>query len=71
VSQRLLGEKHLKLLVSPDEGQTLIDAIAFNVDTSIWPDASQQQVRLAYRLDINEYRGQQNVQLMVEYLSPV
>lgn len=71
VSQRLLGEKHLKLLVSPDKGRTLIDAIAFNVDTRIWPDAAHQQVHLAYRLDINEYRGQQSVQLMVEYLNPV
>jgi single-stranded-DNA-specific exonuclease len=71
VNQRLLGDKHLKLLVSADEGRTLIDAIAFNVDTRIWPDPSHTHVRLAYRLDINEYRGQKNIQLMVEYLCPL
>jgi hypothetical protein len=27
-------------------------------------------VRIAYRLDINEWRGQQTVQLLVEYLEP-
>lgn len=71
INQRLVGQKHLKLLVSADEGQTVIDAIAFNVDARIWPDASHRRVHIAYRLDINEFRGQQSVQLVVEYLSPV
>jgi single-stranded-DNA-specific exonuclease len=70
--QRLVGEKHLKLVLSPEEsGQTLIDAIAFNVDLNQWPDASRRRVRLAYRLDVNEYRGRKTVQLMVEYLEAI
>lgn len=69
VSQRLVGSNHLKLVVSPDEGRTVIDAIAFNIDTALWPDNSCQRLRLAYRLDINEYRGQQQLQLMVEHLA--
>lgn len=71
INQRLVGQKHLKLLVSADEGQSVIDAIAFNVDTRIWPDASHRRVHIAYRLDINEFRGQQSVQLIVEYISPI
>lgn len=68
VSQRLVGSNHLKLVVSPDQGRTVIDAIAFNIDTGLWPNSSCQRLCLAYRLDINEYRGQQQLQLMVEHL---
>ncbi len=67
--QRLVGDKHLKLVLSVDQaGQQLLDAIAFNVDVQSWPNASVRRARLAYRLDINEYRGKRTLQLMVEYL---
>ena len=68
VSQRLVGEKHLKLVLTPSGDKTLLDAIAFNVDLDIWPDASIEQVEIAYRLDVNEFRGKRSVQLMVEQL---
>jgi single-stranded-DNA-specific exonuclease len=66
VQQRIVGEKHLKLVVEKD--QEVFDAIAFNVDIKRWPDHQAKQVKLAYRLDINEFRGKQSVQLMVEQL---
>ncbi|MBT4519906.1 MAG: single-stranded-DNA-specific exonuclease RecJ, partial [Halieaceae bacterium] len=69
VQQRLVGEKHLKLTVTPVNSTRLIDAIAFNVDLDRWPDESVEIVNLAYRLDINEFRGNTNLQLVVEYLS--
>ena len=68
VSQRLVGEKHLKLVLTPSGDNTLLDAIAFNVDLDIWPDTSIEQVDIAYRLDVNEFRGKRSVQLMVEHL---
>jgi single-stranded-DNA-specific exonuclease len=69
VQQRLVGEKHLKLVVALDaSGQQLVDAIAFNVDLQAWPNNAAKRVKLAYRLDINEYRGKQSLQLLVEYL---
>jgi single-stranded-DNA-specific exonuclease len=67
VQQRIVGQKHLKLVVEK-EGQ-VFDAIAFNVDLNRWPDHKTQQVHLAYRLDINEFRGKQSVQFIVEYLA--
>lgn len=71
VQQRIVGGKHLKLVLSHDkEGQKLIDAIAFNVDVELWPNEALSQVKVAYRLDINEFRGKQSLQLMVEYLEP-
>ncbi|MBK6509268.1 MAG: single-stranded-DNA-specific exonuclease RecJ [Haliea sp.] len=68
VSQRLVGEKHLKLVLSPAGSDTLLDAIAFNIDPRVWPDLSVNAIEIAYRLDVNEFRGQRSVQLMVEQL---
>ncbi|SEK66479.1 exonuclease RecJ [Colwellia chukchiensis] len=69
VQQRIVGEKHLKLVVEKE--QQLFDAIAFNVDLKRWPDQQAKQVQLAFRLDINEFRGKQSLQLMVEQLGAV
>ena len=71
VSQRLVGEKHLKLVLFPATGSVLLDAIAFNVDLDVWPDPAIEQVEIAYRLDVNEFRGQRSVQLVIEHLVPV
>lgn len=71
IQQRLVGEKHLKLVLSPDEGHTVIDAIAFNVDLAIWPNAAIQQVELVYKLDVNEWKGRRQLQLLVEQLAPL
>jgi single-stranded-DNA-specific exonuclease len=70
VSQRLVGEKHLKLVLFPAAGSLLLDAIAFNVDLDVWPDPSIEQVEIAYRLDVNEFRGQRSVQLVIEQMVP-
>ncbi|MEW6981471.1 single-stranded-DNA-specific exonuclease RecJ [Colwelliaceae bacterium 6471] len=66
LQQRIVGEKHLKMVVQK-EGM-IFDAIAFNIDVKAWPNAKANQVHLAYRLDINEFRGKLNVQLLVESL---
>ncbi|ELR66211.1 Single-stranded-DNA-specific exonuclease RecJ [Photobacterium marinum] len=66
--QKLVGGKHLKMMLEPICGGSVIDGIAFNVDLRRWPDASVQQVQLAYRLDVNEYRGNCSAQLLVEYI---
>ncbi|WP_206483781.1 single-stranded-DNA-specific exonuclease RecJ [Thalassotalea sp. G2M2-11] len=69
VQQRIVGEKHLKMVVQK-QGQ-VFDAIAFNIDIKQWPNSQASKVHLAYRLDINEFRGKRNVQLMVEHLALV
>jgi len=70
VSQRLVGEKHLKMVLSPPGSRQVLDAIAFNVDLDVWPDPAREEVEIAYRLDVNEFRGQRSLQLMVEHLVP-
>lgn len=68
VSQRLVGERHLKLVLSPDDGATVVDGIAFNIDPQVWPNEAAESVEIAYRLDVNEFRGRRSVQLMIEHL---
>jgi single-stranded-DNA-specific exonuclease len=69
VQQRLLAEKHLKMMLQGADGK-LFDAIWFNADIKSWPNPQIQQVELAYQLDINEFRDQQNLQLLVRHLWP-
>lgn len=72
VQQRIVGEKHLKLVLAIDEArQQLVDAIAFNIDVKEWPNHNAEKIRLAYRLDVNEFRGRESVQLMAVYLEAV
>lgn len=58
--QRLLKDKHLKLLLERD-GIT-IDAIWFNHNQLLG-----EQADISYRLDLNHWNGQVNTQLIVEY----
>ncbi|AKU64343.1 ssDNA exonuclease RecJ [Aggregatibacter aphrophilus] len=71
LQQRLVGEKHLKMMVEPKLGGPLLDAIAFNVDTRYYPDLSIKTAKLAYKLDINEFRGNRDIQLLVDYIEPL
>ena len=71
-SQRIVGEKHLKLLLGlPEDNAMQIEAIAFNVDTFLWPNNAATHVQLAYRLDINEYNSLRSVQLLVQNIIAV
>jgi len=70
VQQRIVGEKHLKLLLKHNSG-TLLDGIAFNVDLSLWPDPDTRVVRVAFKLDINQFRGKSSLQLMVEGIEAI
>lgn len=69
VQQRIVGGKHLKLVLKPRDASEIFDAIAFNVDLEQWPDTGTQTVTAAYRLDINRFRGRETVQLIVEHLA--
>ena len=59
VSQRLVGEKHLSLKLK-HQGQP-VDGIWFG-----HTDALPARVTLAFRLDVNEWRGERKVQFLVE-----
>lgn len=69
LQQRIVGGSHLKLLL--EIGSRTIDAIAFNVDTALWPNQQCEYIHAAYLLDINEYLGQRNLQLLIRHLQPI
>jgi len=69
VNRRIVGGRHLKLMLRVPDGTRCIDAIAFHTDDSAWP-AGATRVEAAYRLDVNEYQGLRSPQLIVEYLRP-
>ena len=45
--------------------------LRLNIDTRLYPDLSIKQARFAYKLDVNEFRGNRNVQLLVEYIEAI
>ncbi len=66
LQQRVLKEKHLKLVLSDEQGGQFIDAIQFNSD---WCHAHlPNRVRVVYRPNINEFRGKRSVQFFIDYL---
>ncbi|MHB1359644.1 MAG: single-stranded-DNA-specific exonuclease RecJ [Rhodocyclaceae bacterium] len=60
VQQRLLKDKHLKLTLK--KGNVRLDAIRFN-----HPDSAPDRIHAAFRLDINEWQGAAQVQLVLEH----
>jgi single-stranded-DNA-specific exonuclease len=64
-SARLVGDRHLKLRVRTRRGP-LLDAIGFNLGERL--HQAQGQVRIAYRLDVNDYLGRRAPQLILEHL---
>ena len=73
MQQRIVGEKHLKLVLKNQATIEGIDAIAFNAidpDDQSSPLMTGTDIQVAFKLDINEYRGKRNLQLLVEYFEP-
>lgn len=65
LTQRIVGEHHTKLRLQPANGEKPVEAIAFNYAEPLPQD---RPVCLVYRLDINAYRGQRSVQIIVTHV---
>ena len=66
---RVVGADHLKLRLRPTGGRRVLDGIAFRQAERLGA-ARPPRLRLAYRLDVNEYAGVRSAQLVVEYFEP-
>lgn len=74
VQQRIVGEKHLKLTLKNQATVEGIDAIAFNAinpEDRVSPLMTGGEVQVAFKMDVNEFRGKRSLQLIVEYFEPV
>jgi single-stranded-DNA-specific exonuclease len=67
VEYRWLQDKHLRLRLKQPQQATL-EAIAFNVAEQYAGISNIRRVHLAYALDVNEYKGEQRLQLRVQQL---
>jgi len=64
---RVVGQQHLKFVLRSPNSELLVDAIAFFVEkTEQW--LGTRSLKAAYKLDINEFRGNRSLQLMLQYI---
>ena len=69
IKQRRLSGNHLKMVLSPkQDAQRVVDAIAFNVSEEDWPSEKVTEIEIVYRIDANEFRGTETLQLKVEQI---
>ncbi len=66
LEHRWLQDKHLKLMLRHPKGGQWLEAMLFNADQQSWP-SEFQRVQLAYQVDINQFRGESRVQLLVQH----
>lgn len=64
---RIVGEKHLKLELVKEQSGACYSAIAFNKTNDDLP-AGDRDIRVVYRLDVNEFRGNRSLQLIVQHI---
>jgi single-stranded-DNA-specific exonuclease len=65
LNQRVVGGRHLKMTLKPAAGGQRMEAIAFNTPAL---NAACLRANMVYRLDVNEFRGVESAQLIVEYI---
>ncbi|WP_455365769.1 single-stranded-DNA-specific exonuclease RecJ [Kaarinaea lacus] len=70
VQRRVVGERHLKLLLKIPGSTRVIDGIAFNTVDDVWPEDTTS-VQIAYKLATNEFRGVLSAQLIIDHIEPL
>lgn len=70
ISQRIVGENHLKLVLQPVDGRQAVDGIAFNTGPEV-PDYTRNGARVVFKPDANTFRGRTSLQLLIDYLEPI
>ncbi|MDH3713312.1 MAG: single-stranded-DNA-specific exonuclease RecJ [Gammaproteobacteria bacterium] len=68
VTSRVVGGKHVKMVLKPCDGARHVDAIQFGSDV---PPQPVDRLRIAYRLEVNEYDGLRRAQLNVVHRAEV
>ena len=69
LERRVLSGGHLKLVVEHATGSLRCEAIAFGQTGEHIP-AGCSRLRIVYKPDVNEYRGERKLQLLVEHIEP-
>jgi len=61
LEQRIVGEKHLKCTLKLVDNSSIFEGISFFQEK-----LESKQVRVAYKLNVNSFRGNESLQLMIE-----
>jgi single-stranded-DNA-specific exonuclease len=61
LEQKIVGEKHLKCTLKLLDNSSIFEGIAF-----FQGKLETKQVRVAYKLNVNSFRGNESLQLMIE-----
>jgi single-stranded-DNA-specific exonuclease len=64
INQRVLADRHLKLVLSPSQSGDSIDAIAFSQPESAL-NTSYNKIKIHYELNLNQFRGIESLQLLI------
>lgn len=68
---RVVGGRHVKYSLRPAGSSARLDAIAFNLlDGERYREPPEGTLNIVYRLDVNHYRGERRLQLLVDHLAP-
>ncbi len=68
LSHQVMKDQHLKLWVRPPGGALRLEAVAFRRASDFIPGTTR--LRIAYKLEVNEWRGERRLQLLVTHLEP-
>ena len=63
LEQKIVGEKHLKCTLKLLDNSSIFEGIAF-----FQGKLKTKQVRVAYKLNVNSFRGNESLQLMIELI---
>ena len=61
IEQKIVGEKHLKCTLKLIDNSSIFEGIAFFQEK-----LQSKKVRVAYKLNVNSFRGNESLQLMIE-----
>jgi len=64
INQRVLADKHLKLVLSLPQSEESLDAIAFFQPDSVL-NASYSKIQIHFELNLNQFRGLESLQLLI------
>lgn len=70
LDQKVVGERHLKFTLGLPSVSGVIDGIHFNADLDSFARPAAR-VRGVYRLEVNEFRGRRQPQLVFTHLEPL
>ena len=61
LDQKVVGEKHLKCTLKLNDASAIFEGIAFFQEK-----LKSKKARVAYKLNVNSFRGNESLQLMIE-----